>query len=390
MDVSFAYLSQGKLNLKLAGQPLRIVDSRFGEKVRQRAMEIQERNAWKTQGRGAQFMTGGMLWGQQNRGDASMMRIAISGISRGCNDGELLYALDTDEIGGIFALRNYGADEQRLFHSADYRVRQLNASPNQDRIACVMLQKNGGSCIAVMRGDGTEIAEATQGDTIDQAPRWLPGSNRELVFLSAGIGRDPAGNPAGQSAFSVQKLNLDAGEVTTLAEDANADLLGPQMSADGSLYFIRRPYQDPRKGPGFFRSLFDLVLLPFRLLFALFQYLNFFTMIYTGKTLTSQGGARSREQNPLQMMIYGNLVKAQKAGQARDDETPSLVPNTWELVCQKKDSAREVIAKGVLSFDLCPDGSVLYSNGSAVFHRDAQGRTERLAKDAMIEQVVAV
>jgi hypothetical protein len=51
----------------------------------------------------------------------------------------------------------------------------------------------------------------------------------------------------------------------------------------------------------------------------------------------------------------------------------------------------EVLAKSVLSFDLAADGSVIYSNGSAI-HRiaPAGGSRERIAVGSMIEQVAAL
>lgn len=48
------------------------------------------------------------------------------------------------------------------------------------------------------------------------------------------------------------------------------------------------------------------------------------------------------------------------------------------------------MAEGVLCYDLYQDGSILYSNGSAIYRIDQKGSVERLAKDALIEQVVAV
>jgi len=48
------------------------------------------------------------------------------------------------------------------------------------------------------------------------------------------------------------------------------------------------------------------------------------------------------------------------------------------------------VAEGVLCYDLYQDGSILYSNGSAIYRIDQKGSVERLAKDALIEQVVAV
>jgi hypothetical protein len=52
--------------------------------------------------------------------------------------------------------------------------------------------------------------------------------------------------------------------------------------------------------------------------------------------------------------------------------------------------AVQVLAGGVLSFDLAPDGGILYSNGSGIFRLDPRGASARLLKDALIEHVVAV
>jgi hypothetical protein len=395
MSYSYAYLSQGQLQVKLGDDPLRPVDSRFGQSVRERAAQIQNRNSWKTQGSGAKFMSGGLLWGRQNA-DAAEIRVAITGISSGCQNGELLYSLATDDIGGVFLLRDRASDELRLLHTADFRVRRLSAAAGHDLVACVLQRKGENSSIAVMRADGTELREVTQGDTIDDAPHWVPNSAHEIIFQSAAIGRNNAGFAVTQAAFAIHKLDLDGGTVTTLAEDPKFDLLTPQLSKDGSLYYIRRPYRDPNQPPGPLRAAFDFFLLPFRLLYAVFQFLNFFTVRYTGNSLTTTGNARQKHADIRKMMVWGNLIDAEKSAGPADGDTPALVPKSWELVRRTPPNGaantgrEEVVARGVLCFDLYSDGSVLYSNGSGVYRLDPRGATERLAKDALIEQVVAV
>jgi len=389
MSHSYAYLSQGQLHLKLGDDPLRPVDSKFGESVRERAAQINNRNAWKTQGTGAKFMSGGLLWGRNAADNAADIRIDITGISHGCKPGELYYSLSTDEIGGVFLLRDRASDELRLLHTADFRVRRLAAGPGQDSVACVVHRKGGQSSIAVMRADGTDMRDVTQGDTIDDAPHWVPGSTRELVFQSSAIGRNRAGFAVTQAPFAIHKLDLEAGTVTTLAEDPKFDLLTPQLATDGSLYYIRRPYRDPNQPPSPWRAALDLVLLPFRLLYAIFQFLNFFTMRYTGNTLTTTGNARQKHADLRKMMVWGNLLDADKAADRADDGTPALVPKNWELI-RRQGATEQVVAKGVLCYDLYSDGSVLYSNGSGIYRIDQKGSAERLAKDALIEQVVAV
>ena len=95
-----------------------------------------------------------------------------------------------------------------------------------------------------------------------------------------------------------------------------------------------------------------------------------------------------------QMMVWGNLIDAGSAAQQdglADPEAPSLVPLSWQLVRQAPGGRKEVLAKGVLSFDIAEDGSLLYSNGSAI-HRIAPGggQAERILVGRMIEQVTAL
>jgi|SRR5215471_13480311 len=96
MAHSYAYLSQGQLHIKLGNDPVRPIDSKFGESVRERAAQIHNRNSWKTQGPGAKFMSGGLLWGRNAAADdPTDIRVDITGISRGCKPGELFYSLST-------------------------------------------------------------------------------------------------------------------------------------------------------------------------------------------------------------------------------------------------------------------------------------------------------
>jgi hypothetical protein len=390
MRTDVAYLARGQLHLKHAAAPVRTIESQFGQSIRQRAIEIGRRHAWKEQGRAAQFMRGGILWGRGD-GDDDSLPLTVTGLSPGCRPGELLYALETPDIAGIFALKDDARVEQRLLHTSDYRVGQLSARPDGARIAFVVRDRAGTSNIAVMDADGTRLREVTQGDSVDLSPRWAPGSDRLLVFQSAGVGRDADGRHFGHGPFAVLQVDVESGELTTLAEDVQFDLLGPHVAADGALYYVRRPWKAPDARPGLARNLRDLLFFPFRLLYAVFRYLNFFSMLYTGKPLAAGGDVRHKEADVRQMMIWGNLVNAQEAlRRARTgDETPSLVPPSWELVRAAGGEA-QVLARGVLSFDLAPDGSIVYSNGSAIFQLDPGGTPARLLKDALIEHVVAV
>jgi hypothetical protein len=383
---SFAILSQGRLHLHDAGK-LREIKSHFGETIRERAMSIQERHAWKTEGRGAQF-TG--AWGAAQLDDAAEMPIDVASVAAGANPGELLYVLETPEICGLLRVEDRGESEQRLWHSNRTRIRDLARHPGDPRLACVLNHENGTASIAVLSTDGSGLRQVTEGDSLDLAPRWVPGQSETLVFQSAGLGRGRDGLPRGLSPFHIQRLDLASGDMETFAEDPRHDLLAPQCDAAGDLYFIRRPHRSDQSGP-WWKLLVDILLMPLRLLYAVFQFFNFFTMAFTGKPLANTGPTNRKNADMRRMVLWGNVVEAEKELRKNAGaDAPSLVPKTWTLIRRKADGSETVLANHVLSYDLTPDGGVIYSNGSAVFLRTADGKVEQLLKHEFIEQVVIV
>lgn len=384
-ESTYAFLAQGKLHRPARAGGFDTTESAFGRSLRDRAAQIHNRHAWKASGRGAQFMYGALA--ANRAADPGEFRVWISSVCRGPEAGSLFYTLETEEVGGIFHVDASGM-ETRLFHTADFRVRHVATSADGAEAAVAVIHPNFCSNIAVMRSNGTGFQEVTEGESMDMAPSWVAGGGRRIVFQSAGIGRDASGRYTGLGAFAVQLLDLDSGELTTLAEDAQTDFLGPRMSADGSLYYIRRPYDNGRPKTSAFGALKDACLFPFRMSYAIFQYLNFFSMMYTGNPLSAAGNAAQRQRDVKQMMIWGNLIDASKV--AKDSDAPSMVPSSWQLV-RVASNRTETVANGVLSFDLAANGDLYYSNGSAVFRVASGGaKPERVAVSSLIEQVAVL
>src|SRR5581483_6595566 len=88
--------------------------------------------------------------------DPAEFRIAITSVNRGTAPGELLYTLDTDEISGIFA-RDAAGLEQRLFHTADFRLRHPDLRPDGAEIAVSIHHHDGIVNLAVLKADGSDL-----------------------------------------------------------------------------------------------------------------------------------------------------------------------------------------------------------------------------------------
>jgi hypothetical protein len=381
MHPTIAYLAQGKVRLKVGGAPPRTIESPYANTIREREVRAQQRNSWKAQGGG--FLSGGMLWGQRG-GAQGPTPVIVTSISGSEDKKRLIYSLESGSLCALLATENFGGEERRLWNNNNFKLQHVRACSRTGDLAFSATHANGTANIGVMFKNENSVKELTEGDSVDTSPQWVPGKPRKLVFQSAGVGRNRQGHFLALGPFSIQELNLDTAEMNTLLEDAKNDFLAPQITGDGTFYYIRRPYA-PTEAINPLRVVKDFFLFPFRLLFAVFQFLNFFSMSFTGKKLSTAGDTKARELDMRQMMIYGNIISAQ---QDNGDEAPDLVPGSWQLARRRDDGKEEVLARGVLAYDIAADGTIAYSNGSAIFVISPEGKRERVVTERMIEQVV--
>src|SRR5579863_1777372 len=337
-EPALAFLANRKLHVRKNGLT-QLVESEFERTVKERAASIERRHAWKTEGRGATFMGG--AWGP--RSDVrSQVPVLLTGLTA-APDGAMLYSLETDAVSGIFLLDSAGL-ETRLFHTADLRVRHAALHPDGVMLAATAFHKaDMRSNIAVLPVQGTDFSEVTEGDSFDQVPHWVPGPKRRIVFQSAGIGRDAAGRFAGLGPCSVQLLDLDTGDLEEIAAENGSDLLQPRQTAEGTLYFIRKPYESRLPDASLLGSLRDAALFPFRMARAVLQYFNIFSMMYTGKPLVTRNGAVQPHLDPRKAFVYGNLARAQMI-QPAEEEDQARAPSSWELVRRNTSGDTETVA----------------------------------------------
>ena len=388
MASRFAYISQGKLYIKTADDTPVLHDSTFVEGMRDRALQLFRRNSWKTGGSEGRMVARSALWGAEPKDPAYFKVHFNSVVPRGEGDG-FVYSIFSPEISGVLALKEDTSAELRLLHTADFRIVQVASQTGTGRLA-MSVRHHGCTVLATMTGDGRSLVEVTQGESFDESPSWVPGRENQILFQSAGVAHNDQGAEVGLAPYAIRILDLETSTMTTLLEDSNRDLLSPRLTEEGALYFIRRPYSLDRTQRSGWRIVEDVLLFPYRLIYAFFQYLNLFAMMYTGKPLAQGGPLARKDANQAQMTIWGNLVEARKTllGKERKDE--GLVPSSWEL-CRKKGSGEvEVLAKSVLSFDLESGGSILYTNGSTVYRLSSSGERVQIHKAAMIQQVAAL
>lgn len=395
MDHTIAYISEGKLYVREPDGLVRAVESPFVRDLLDRDERQRNRDGWKQNSAGWQATNMNALAAAEMGMDLGTgRRIAFTSVASHTTPGQCLYAIHTGTVGGLFEF-TMPEDERRLVHKPDLYLQDicLHPMPNAEGvIACSMQSDSGAAHLAMMNADGGRLREITEGDSRDECPSWVPVPGKVLVYQSAGIARDLNGTIRAMSAYRVERLDLDRGEIETLLEQDGVDYLMPRCDDRQTLYCIRRPYRDMGHNDlPLLTRLKYAALWPFGVLAAFGAYLNFFSTMYRGKPLTPAGGPKNqRAADAKQMFLWGRRIAADKAIQDARDQAAVTVPRDWELIRVDATGNQAVLATGVGAFDLTDDGSIIYTDGTRIFCRSKNGETTELARHELVERVAVV
>jgi len=377
-----AFVARGKVFSGGPGRPLSEIHSKHVQAIADRAERSRAMHAWK-EGTTFGIRAGGEL--RQSAGDAvPLQATAVQFVDQ----NRLLYFLRDHSAGGLFERNLVDGSEKRLLHRQNLLLDDLRVDLASGKLLASQLSKNGAASIVSMELNGDGYRELTAGDTIDASPAFVPGKPSEVLFQSAGLARTQQGHVLAQGPFSIQHLDIARGALTSVCDDPRFDHLQPRAVPSGDLLFIRRPYEPVRYRTS--DALLDTLYFPFRVLRALFHYLNFFSLMYARKPLTSASGPEV-EADLKAILVKGRRIDAETALRKRAfvSGVPSLVPATWQLVRRTPTGEEHVLAKHVVAYDVAPDGTVLFSNGNGVFAVGTDGAASVVLRDRLVGEIAA-
>lgn len=346
-------------------------------------VQIRARSAWKTNS-----ATGKMMAGVLGPGPGAQVQpYRITGLASAGTGGDWIYALNTGSVGGIFTHHGGDRSETRWFHHLNVEFSDLALHPSEPWVAFSQISDQGAAHLGITDPTGLQLQTVTEGDSRDEAPSWVPGVGKTLVFQSAGIGRTADGAVGGLSPYHLQRLDLQSGELQTVLDDPNHDLLLPRIDIAGNLWYVRRPYR--KVEPARWGQLaLDVLLFPLRLLWALVSFLNVFSQLFSGKPLITAGPIRKEGPEPTGLQLYGLWIDAQKAEKEASRGRPAaLVPSTWKLIRRSPEGREEIWAESVISYDLTSTNEPIHTDGSAIYHTPRPGASTELARAVRIQRV---
>ena len=377
---AFAYLSRGKLFIKSPSADTREVHSEYVQQLLDKREKNQRLHGWKQDTSFGTSFVGGQM--RQEANDS--MSVEFTGLTFVPDENKLLYFIRDDAFGGLFEHDLESGKELRLVHRQNLEYEDLNFDSERNRLLCTTRHQNGIANLISMSRDGSEHRELTAGDSSDSSPCWV--DEHRVVYQSQGIARAEGGYIMAYGPASLQLLDLESSEIEPVLEDPAYDFLQPRVCSAGHLYYLRRPHEAPRYGGK--NILVDILMFPFRLLRAIFHYLNFFSMMYTRKPLTGAGGP-DMKIDARELMLKGMRIDAERALKRERpvNGVPSLVPSSWQLVRRTPNGQETVLARHVAAFSISAGDSIVYTNGCGIFELTPNG-SATIAQDRVVQEVV--
>ncbi len=403
-------LSDGKLVIEHNGT-ITPLESGILKKFKEVTKDSARRKEWKTTGEGAKF-AGSYAPSMNAEQAVQAIHARILDVAR-WQEHSTLYTMMINGRSGIYERPDDGREEGIFLSDNEYRYRQL--APNGDRLL-VTAEAEGECHLGLIHDHGSRICDfLTEGSCYESDPSWSRRLSDVIYYSSSGleetISDDEAKPMASAEDISLPEMlremrkentywrrrgpsvicRMDLLEATVeeVLSDERYNFTHPMEDYDGSLYVIRSPYRLEKgnvKNVG--TILKDVVLFPVRLLRALFGFLDFFSMKYSGKTLNHAGG-RAKEKPENQRFLDGNLIDAEqevKRNQERGEKFPGYVPHTYEL-CRMRDNGFEVLRKGVSAYALCREGIVV-SNGHYLLLLRHDGGEEKLCRAEGVSRIL--
>ena len=370
------YLSDGEMGLLEGGKATALHSGRM-EKYMDTARELESRNAWKYEGAGAQFQGRENPYETHRRMAESACRVTALAPW----EGQLLYALVTPDMGGLYLkdMTDDRAPESNWLSERTFRPRDMHV--RGDRLALALEAPQGECHIALLTAGKARYEVVTQGDTQDTAP-FLCADDCTLYYASAGFARNEDGHIIARGPSALLRLDMKRGDLETVLEEGETDFLRPKVGTDGLLYFICRPWRQPRpKKPTLVERIRNVGAF-FKGIGRLFQFIG----DPEGAAKRQPRIAGQSGEGQQKRMLEGALVDVTRVGDAKTEDDEGCVPDTWVLMRREADGSLTEMVKGVADYDFDGD-ALVYSDGRRII-RLQDGKKTVLHRAVFIPRVI--
>lgn len=377
------------------GDSIRVLDegeegtyaSQYIADYRERMRRMVKNKEWKHSGMGAMFRGDTMSevgMDSETRVDAYINSVHAAG------EDKVLYTFTVNQTSGVIekTLSAKKDGERFILHTNDGELLSSDYNVTDGKFVAELKRGEISSDLVLLDTERGDYVSITDGDSRDENPSFSKKRPGVILYDSLAAGRNARGEFVEYAPAAVYEYDLNTLDLKEIRASEKYSYIKPVEDENGDIYCIRKPAKErDRHNP-----VVEILLIPYRLLMAIVNFIQIFVVFFTGKTMTGGGNnpAKGRDTDSRQMIIRGNVIEVDKEiarNKKFKDKDLAFIPASWKLV-RIRGGEEEEMKSGICDFSLA-EGGVGCTNGRKVFFLK-EGKSEKIAEGELVLNVATV
>lgn len=377
------------------GDSIRVLDegeegtyaSQYIADYRERMRRMVKNKEWKHSGMGAVFRGDTMSevgMDSETRVDAYINSVHAAG------EDKVLYTFTVNQTSGVIVktLSAKKDGERFILHTNDGELLSSDYNVTDGKFVAELRRGEISSDLVLLDTERGDYVSITDGDSRDENPSFSKKRPGVVLYDSLAAGRNARGEFVEYAPAAVYEYDLNTLDLKEIRASEKYSYIKPVEDENGDIYCIRKPAKERERH----NPVVEILLIPYRLLMAIVNFIQIFVVFFTGKTMTGGGNnpAKGRDTDSRQMIIRGNVIEVDKEiarNKKFKDKDLAFIPASWKLV-RIRGGEEEEMKSGICDFSLAEDG-VVCTNGRKVFFLK-EGKSEKIAEGELVLNVSTV
>ena len=377
------------------GDSIRVLDegeegtyaSQYIADYRERMRRMVKNKEWKHSGMGAVFRGDTMSevgMDSETRVDAYINSVHAAG------EDKVLYTFTVNQTSGVIekTLSAKKDGERFILHTNDGELLSSDYNVTDGKFVAELKRGEISSDLVLLDTERGDYVSITDGDSRDENPSFSKKRPGVILYDSLAAGRNARGEFVEYAPAADYEYDLNTLDLKEIRASEKYSYIKPVEDENGDIYCIRKPAKERERH----NPVVEILLIPYRLLMAIVNFIQIFVVFFTGKTMTGGGNnpAKGRDTDSRQMIIRGNVIEVDKEiarNKKFKDKDLAFIPASWKLV-RIRGGEEEEMKSGICDFSLAEDG-VVCTNGRKVFFLK-EGKSEKIAEGELVLNVSTV
>lgn len=377
------------------GDSIRVLDegeegtyaSQYIADYRERMRRMVKNKEWKHSGMGAVFRGDTMSevgMDSETRVDAYINSVHAAG------EDKVLYTFTVNQTSGVIekTLSAKKDGERFILHTNDGELLSSDYNVTDGKFVAELRRGEISSDLVLLDTERGDYVSITDGDSRDENPSFSKKRPGVVLYDSLAAGRNARGEFVEYAPAAVYEYDLNTLDLKEIRASEKYSYIKPVEDENGDIYCIRKPAKERERH----NPVVEILLIPYRLLMAIVNFIQIFVVFFTGKTMTGGGNnpAKGRDTDSRQMIIRGNVIEVDKEiarNKKFKDKDLAFIPASWKLV-RIRGGEEEEMKSGICDFSLA-EGVVVCTNGRKVFFLK-DGKSEKIAEGELVLNVSTV